>query len=95
MNSACSAQLFGEVEFGGVRRAADTVDKRPRACEVNPASRKGPNIKINESELIEGIKNGARNWAPNDLGKKKGDDQHRRSKSGRVRTAKRLRNLKK
>jgi len=71
MNSACSAQLFGEVEFGGVRRAADTVDKRPRACEVNPASRKGPNIKINESELIEGIKNGARNWAPNDLGKKK------------------------
>jgi hypothetical protein len=46
MNSVCSAQLFGEVEFGGVRRAADTVDKRPRACEVNPASGKGPKIKV-------------------------------------------------
>jgi len=38
---------------------------------VNPASAKGPKIKINESELTEGIENGAHNWAPNDLGKKK------------------------
>jgi len=89
MNSACSAQLLSEVEFSKCSRSGNTkhgdcrhgkgwwkVDKRPRACDVNPASGMVQKYK-KESEFTEGKLKMGRATGRLTISAKKGDGHHR------------------